>query len=516
VKLHPLSVPYRIVAGSLNLGTVLFLVTVVGSGVDPRSLGFLGFLGVYVVATGLYQVAYYQRFEYRLSTESFDIVSGVFSRRQREVPLGRIQNVGVAQNPLQRALDIAALNIETAGGSDTEATLRYVGREEAERLRRELRRLAREAEEEESNEATGAEEGTETGVRTEPADRELVFALSNRNLALLSVFTIDPGAGAISSVFGALASRGDLGNIAGIGILPQVTGNRAVAILLGVVAVALLAWVLSAGITFARYYGFELRRSPDGLEYERGLLQRHTGTIPVEKVQTLSLRENVLKRRFGKATLAVETAGYSAGQSDGGRQAAVPLADRERAVAIAGTIEPFDVPELERSPERARVRYLFRYVLAVLALAVVAYLGARWAEVGPAPGSPVYLALLAPLALVPVAAHYTWIHRGYETQERHFVTRGGFWGRVTRIVPYYRTQTVVDSRSVFQRRRELGSVTADTASSASLVGGTATAIDVDEDTAEELRELLRDRLQDQVQRDRSRRRGNPGTVDPSE
>jgi putative membrane protein len=502
VKLHPLSIPYRAVSGSFNVGTILFFVTVVGTGVDLQSATFLGFLAVYLVATALYQVAYYRRFEYALSSDSFDIASGVFARRQREVPLGRIQNVDVAQNPIQRALGIAALRIETAGGGETEATLRYVGRAEAERLRRELRRLARESEDGPERVAEDEAPATEADA---PED-ELVFALSNRNLVLLSLFTIDPGAGVISTVIGAVATGGDPRNLAGLGFLPDLPGGRFEAILVGVAGIALLAWALSVAITFARYYGFELRRSRNGLEYERGLLQRYTGTIPLEKVQTVSLRENVLKRRFGMATLAVETAGYSANQSGGGRQAAVPLADRERTVAIGQSIEAFEAPDLQRPPKRARQRYLFRYTLALLAVAGVGYGVARVAEVGPSPASPSWLALLAPLALVPVAAHYTWVHRGFEAQADHFVTRAGFWGRVTRVVPYYRTQTVVDARSVFQRRRRLGSVTADTASSASLVGGTATAVDVDEETAERLRELLRERLQERLRRERSHRR----------
>jgi putative membrane protein len=513
VKLHPLSIPYRAVSGSLNLGTVLFLVTVVGTGADLRSATFLGFLGLYVVATVLYQVAYYRRFEYVLSRDSFDMAYGVFARRQREIPLGRIQNVDVAQNPFQRAVGIAALRIETAGGGETEATLRYVGREEAERLRRELRRLARESAGEEA--ATSAEDGATAGGAVDAED-ELVFALSNRNLALLSLFTIDPGAGVVSTVVGAIATGGDPENLAGLGFLPDLPGGRLEAILIGIAGIALFAWALSVAITFARYYGFELRRSPNGLEYERGLLQRHTGTIPIEKVQTVSLRENVLKRRAGKATLAVETAGYSANQSGGGRQAAVPLADRERAVAVGQSIEAFETPDPQRPPKRARQRYLFRYALALLAVAGVGYAVARWADVGPPPASSSWLALLAPLALVPLAAHYTWVHRGFETQGEHFVTRSGFWGRVTRVVPYYRTQTVVDARSIFQRRRRLGSVTADTASSASLVGGTATAIDVDEDTAEELRELLRERLQEQLRLERSRRRDETPPPDSTE
>ncbi len=60
-------------------------------------------------------------------------------------------------------------------------------------------------------------------------------------------------------------------------------------------------------------------------------------------------------------------------------------------------------------------------------------------------------------------------------------------------MPYYRLQTVFVTRSPFQRRRDLATVGADTASSSSLLGGVARVYDIDEDTAKTQRHA-RDRL----------------------
>jgi len=518
VKLHPLSVPYRAVASSLNLGTLVFLATALGSGIDPRSAGFLGLLGLYFLVMIAYQAAYYTRFEYHLSSGTLDIASGVFGRREREIPLRRVQNVDVAQNPFQRALGIAAVQIETAGGGDTEATLNYVAEEEATRLRRELRRLLRETDE--SADADLDERDTERPDRTDVGfarpgrEERLVFELPTRNLVLLSLFTIDPGAGVLSSLFGAVASGGDPTNLAGIGaVVDRLPGGRVEAILVGVAVIGVLAWLLSVVLTFARYYGFELYRTEDGLEYERGFVQRYSGTIPPEKIQALTLQENVLERRFGYATLAVETAGYSANQSGGSQQKAVPLAKRDRTVAIARSIESFESPAVERPPTRARRRYLIRFALAVAVFAAVAYGVARFVGVTAGVDQRYWLALLAPLVLAPAVGHYTWLHRGHRVEDEQFLARNGYWRRVTRVVPYYRIQTVVDSRTVFQRRRNLASVTADTASTASILGGSPTAIDVDSRTADTLRETLNSRLQASLRAERlsrSRDRTGPG------
>ena len=495
MKLHPLSIPYRAVSRGLSLGLMLFFVgrslgdtealPVPVSGPVLVALGALG-----VVAAAAWQVAYYRRFEYQLTGDGLEIASGVLSRRNREIPLRRIQNVDISRNVIQRALGIAVLDVETAGGGATEASLRYVDYDEAKRVQREIQRLKRRDEE-----GDGETDGEDTGADTDEPETVL-FELQTSELALLSVLSFDFRYLSLLA-FGPAA-------------LPFVPGFAELAFLGGVVLVALLAgamWALSGALTFARYYGFRLSRLGDELRYERGLLQRYDGSIPLGKVQTLTLDANVLMRRFGYTTLAVETAGYGPAQApSGGSEAAIPLATRERVLRLArevedfgvsvegvdGAAEPVELPEFSRPPERARTRYVVRYALVVAGLSAALF--ALQEIVGPPAPVPVPLAAipLVFLVVVPVAAHLKWRNRGYAVGEDHVLTRNGFWSRTTKVVPYYRVQTVIQTQTVFQRRRRLATVVIDTASSA---GGVAAAVDVDAERARDLRETVGEELQ---------------------
>jgi putative membrane protein len=137
VGLDPRSIPCRALqSGTRILGGLLF-VLVAGASSGNRfgsALGMVGLLVAVVAVTGIWQYAYYRRFTYEVTPDTFDINSGVLSRREREIPYDRIQNVDVAQNAVQRALGIAEVRLETAGGQETEAQLRYVSRPEADRL----------------------------------------------------------------------------------------------------------------------------------------------------------------------------------------------------------------------------------------------------------------------------------------------------------------------------------------------------------------------------------------------
>lgn len=479
MKLHPYTAVIRGLSRGASTGV---LVAIFGS-MSSGSLAVAGGTLVAVIAAVLlgigYESLYYRRYDYELTPDSLDIASGVVSRRVREIPLGRIQNVDVRQNPLHRLLGIAALDIETAGGSSTEATLQYVSVGRA----RELQDALSEG----SEHLTGV--GAVEGDVEAASGGELLFELDRRELALTSALSIDPGVSAVGS-FVAIAFEGLLPRSTGIDPTRPIATIREFApleIALGVAGVLTVAWLFSVVVVFNRYAGFRLRRVGEDLRYERGFLGSYTGTIPTDKIQTLTVTENPLKRRIGYSTLSIETAGYAPGQSDGGAQTAIPIARRDRVVDLAATIEGARIDEtgFRRPPGRARYRYLVRYMLGVGVLATVAFFvdastGAidRW-----------YLAFLG-VGAVPVAAHLTWIHRGYQEIEEHFIARTGFWRRRTRIVPYDRIQTVVDRRTVFQRRRDLANVTADTASTSSLGGGDAVAIDVDAADADRLRSTL--------------------------
>ncbi|WP_241997188.1 PH domain-containing protein, partial [Halorubrum sp. SD626R] len=293
--------------------------------------------------------------------------------------------------------------------------------------------------------ATAGASGGSAAAETE------LFAISPKELALVGALSFD------GRLIGLLAflSSGSFPVLSGF--LPDADAAALTATaLVAVGGLFLVSWVLGAGVAFSNYYGFRLSRAGDELRYERGLFRRYSGSIPTEKVQTLTITDNPAKRALGYASLAIETAGYAPGQNgDQGSQPAVPIAAADRVYGLAREVEPFGDPSFERPPKRIRWRYAFRYALAVavftgIAFAIDWYLAADLPRFGP----------LVLLLAVPPAAHLKWTHRGYWLGEDHLLTRNGFWSRTVTVVPYYRVQNVIDSRTVFQRRWGVATIVA--------------------------------------------------------
>jgi putative membrane protein len=472
VKLDRRSIPYRVLENGVRLGGIV-LFGIVSSGSAGSGLVAAGTAAGFVLlglalAVG-WELARHRRYAYELTPDTFDIQSGVFSRREREIPYERIQNVDIAQNVFQRAFDIAEIRIETAGGSGSEADLRYVNRTEADRLQNEISRRKRDLVPD-----TGDADQSGEHLFTLSKREHLVLGFVSADLRLLGLVSV-----ALSAFAPQLARR----------LAPQFDLVSLFGPALALVGL-LAFWFASGALQVLRYYGFTLTRRGEELRYERGLLQRYTGTIPLSKVQTLTLRENVLARSFGYASLAIQTAGRTANQDGESVESAVPIAARERALGLAREVEPFGEIDLERPPKRARTRYAVRYALALVGLVAVLRVGQALTGL-----LPLWYLPLAGLVAVPVAAHLAWVNRGYYLDDEYVVTRNGFWRRRTMVVPYDRVQTIFDSQTLFQRRRRLGTVTVDTAGGGGLGGGDAVAVDVDAGTARQIRERVAERLQ---------------------
>lgn len=475
MKLDYRSVPYRILENGTRI--IGFLIIGVFSG-GTRGVGSLFvFLLLGMVLVGIWETAEVRAYEYRLDADTFDIYSGVLSRREREIPFDRVQNVDIAQNVLQRGLGIAEIRLETAGGGgDSEARLRYVSRQEATRLQELISRRKR---------------GEDT-ERDPGASNDILFELNQRELGVL---------GLTSANVRLLGLLGGLFVIASPVAADQVSPRLSILLLLGpVVAVAglVLLWIASGVQAILRYYSFRLYRHDEELRYKRGLLQQYDGTIPLSKIQTLMIRENLLARSLGYGSLAIETAGYAPGQGDS-VEAAVPIARRERVFELARTIEDIGHPEFKSVPKQARLRYVARYTIVVGVLTAITG-GLHFLT----DALPLWYATAALWVLVPPAAHLKWKNIGYAVGEEYVITQVGFWTRRTTIVPYYRVQTVSSAQSIFQRRRNLATIAVDTATSGGFWGGDAIVPDVDATLADELRERTHDQFQQSLIERRSR------------
>ena len=478
MRLDYRSIPYRILENGLRIGGIVVFSMLASGGSPGGGFGFLlvvGFLLLGVFAVGLWESAYVRRYDYEITADTFDIRSGVFSRREREIPFERIQNVDIAQNVVQRVLDIAEVRLETAGGGSSEATLQYVSRSEAVRLQELI--------------SDRKQRGTE---RDPGASDDVLFELESRELAIL---------GLTSANFRLFASLVVVVSLVAPPLARQLSPSANLLLFLGpgvAIGLLLLLWIASGLQAVFRYYGFRLLRHDDELRYQRGLLQRYTGTVPLSKVQTLMVQENVLARLLGYGSLVIETAGYAPGQGSESVESAVPIAKRHRVFELVRTVEDIGEVSFERPPKRARTRYIARYSIVVAVATGLAGVGHLLTD-----AIPTWYAVAGLVVLTPLAAHLKWRNLGYYYDDEYVVTQSGFWTRKTTIVPYFRVQTVADSQTIFQRRRRLRTLAVDTASSGGFWGGDAVALDIDADTAGQLRETVHDRFQSQLARRQS-------------
>jgi putative membrane protein len=516
-RLHPLVGVVRALRYGVYGLSVPFFVVTVGQNVFEGLLALL----VPVAAVGgvagvAYGVTSYVRYTYEITDETFDVASGVLGRRTREIPHRRIQNVDVTRNLWQKLLGVATVRIETAGGGSTEAVLDFVAEPEAARLQRSLRERRAAARRDDGDvtdrdaDAAGSETDEppeEAGKAEAPGERTDerstgLFVLSDVELAVHAATTFRPGVLVLLVIgtpfVGDLVAELLVALAAPLGgpdslALPGLSPDEAIAVATVAVPLgAVSAWAIGMAIGVNQYYGFRLGRRGEELIYERGLLSEFSGTIPLGKVQTLTVTENVLQRALGYAGLSVDTAGYAGGNAgQAGNRSAIPLAERERVTALVDHLEGAELNgAFTRPPERARERYAVRYALALGAVLAVSFAVSRalagfslwWA-----PG------LLTPA--IPIAAHLKWKHRGYAVGDAHLLVRSGFLIRRTQVVPYHRLQTVTRSRTVFQRRRNLAHLVADTASGGVLNRVHPIAYDQPEERMRTLQHRLRERLQ---------------------
>ncbi|WP_435552808.1 PH domain-containing protein [Natrinema sp. CGMCC1.2065] len=508
---------------ALQHGATGFSVPVLLVGLGPSVLDIdigplLALVPIGLVAGVGYGIAYYYRFTYEVTASTFDVSSGVFARRSREIPYRRIQNVDLSQGLFERLFGLAVVSIETAGGGDTEATLRFVSEDEAERLRSEIRRLTAatgestavpDSDQSASDEPTASERTRENHSPGGGAPT-LLFDLEVRELLLYAVTSFRWGAAVFPIAIVVFLGGADSGS----GLVPafvidaarpfggpDALEGAAVGPLLVLAAVTAVQWsvftyVSSAIYTVANYYGFRLGRAGEDFVYERGLVQRYSGSIPAEKVQSVTVTENPLQRLVGYAGLWVETAGYGP-DSGGGSQSAVPMAKRDRVYRFAENLTGAESPDFRGPPTLARRRYLGRYAIVAAVIVAVAFGLARVSTF-----DRWYLTAVVFLA-VPPAAYLKYANLGYFVGDDHLVIRSGFWKRRTTVIPYYRIQTVSTRRSVFQRRLGLASLAVDTASSRTFAWGSPTIYDLDLERAREVHGTGRERLQSAL-RERAR------------
>jgi putative membrane protein len=392
-RLHPLS---PVLHGAKSIAVIV-------AALSWQTLSQVGLerfaLVVGVVAAGVvvFSVVSWLNTGYSVVGRELRISDGLLWRRHRAIPLERLQSVELRRPLLAQLTGLAELRLEVVGGSKTEAPLAYLTVRDAGALRERLLALAGRTE----NVTAPADAPV-----APPAERPLV-RVNNRDLVISQLLTPQAFFLPVGLTFVIVQAVLE-GTWGFIGIASTITAMAGV--LLQPVRRVLQDW------------DFRLARDPDGrLRVRYGLLDRRSQTVPLHRVQSVTVTWPLLWRAQHWVHLRLDIAGLANPEGREGRRSdrLLPVGDLPTARSLVWEVlSSVDLLGLVTYPPPPRARWLHPFA--------VRFLGA---------------------GLSPEV----------------FVTREGMLTRQMSMVPYARLQSVRVVQGPIQRWLRLATVYVDTA-----------------------------------------------------
>ena len=486
-RLHPLSFLFAIGARikDFALPLLVVLVTAGRSGIQTWQLWLL----LFIVPTAVIAIGRTLTFRYRFDEHELVIRSGLISRNERHVPYTRIQNVDGVQTLFHRLLKVMDVKVQTAGGNEPEATMSVLPVAAFEEMRQRVLEGRRASE---GSVAPAVEVTDGAAVAPAPAEAaRTLLRLSPREL-LTYGFVEGRGMVVLAAVFGLYWEFGMADRMVPWGPFEDMVlsdeqrppaSRRGVfrelaraataragylfeSVLLGTLAlVTLLVFVRLLSMAWAaiRLHGFVLTRDGGDLRTEYGLFTRVAATIPIGRIQTLTLKEGPLHRLVGRMSARVDTAGGEAGQNaPPDRHWLAPIAPRARVPELIREIMPaLSLDALDWRPvhPRAFTRQLREslVVAAIVSMLAANVLGWRAA---------ILFALFVPLSVLHARRAARAL--GWAITDDLVAFRSGWLWRQVTVAPLARVQTVAFHESPFDRRHRMASVRVDTAGAGDL------------------------------------------------
>ena len=419
----------------------------------------------------------YVSFRYALDAGELVIKSGLVFRRERRIPVERVQDTELKQTVIRRLLGLGALKVTTAGAEAEEAALDVVTRSEGERLRREI------------SIAQARGRSTESADISDREPKQSLLCASGLRELIVGGVTSNfvAGLGAVLGTFFYLSffrdwGGGRWGNM-GEGVVREFLDGidrdwLGGSYLVRMVEFFYLSEGLIQGLVFAflgamvsvlgfvvRYYGFQLTERAGVLTRVYGLFTVRRSSLSQNKIQALKLEEGLLRRLFGLVAVRADSAGDRQKVDENKKKdVLIPVIARERLFEIMGHLQPSRCggdPEWRRVSRLAIMRGTrLGSLLVVLAIAQsIPWLG--WFS----------LSWFLALPLI-YGLNWQWYrHAGYVVETNHLLWRWGWVTRNTLYLPIGNIQNISLTRFPFDRRLGLASVTIDTAGQSNTGGG---------------------------------------------
>ena len=397
-RFHPAYILVSFFTGVKN-SAILFLY-----GVFSKDLWVtIAVISAILALTAITAVVKYFTQTYQITDDQIILYTGIFNHKEINIPYDRIQTIKKRQWFFFKPFGMIQLLIETAGGQDGKAEGNFPAVKEDVLQAIEAHRSKT------ANNLPTADSTVDptidlTAETAEPADQTLTGSISDSSddtsTAKPEVISQEINCShTISDGQIVLFSLTDLGIIALLlafftfadDFIPEswissltdytnelLTHGIWIMLGLGIIALLLLS-VISIVRNFFRYYNFKSSRAGDYLVIEKGLFERSSQTIPISKIQGITVKQQLLRKLLGLASVELLIAGSQAKENAEGDDASFYLLpiipEKQLRNVLASLLPEWNLLNSEITyTSRHHLWYFLRwYLLTIPVLVVVAY-----------------------------------------------------------------------------------------------------------------------------------------------
>lgn len=301
------------------------------------------------------------RFTYRIQENELRIESGVFIRKKRYIPFDRIQSLDQTEGILHRTFGLVKLNVETAGGSggqEAEAVLAAITKDEAKQIQLILSAVKN------------------ADVMNDPKhipEHNVIYKITLKDLIVLALTSGGTGV-ILSAAFAILLQFDEL--------IPykliyrqfeSLIANGIVFVMTIIMIGLFVVWLMALVGTLFKYGNFTVVKTKDDVIITRGLLEKRQITVPLKRIQSVRITQNLVRQPIGYASVYVENAGGSSENGELAKVILLPVVKKGEVQGILRNCLPdynLDV-KIHPAPKRAMIRYLVKGWLFILPIVII-------------------------------------------------------------------------------------------------------------------------------------------------
>lgn len=386
-KLHPVAYLGSVASGIKNLWLPIILIlfnqreTIFSGNISLRwflIVGGIFLLLLIIFGAGDFINKYRTRFW--IEDKKFILKDGVFTRREKELDVGRIQSIDFNEPVLHRLFGAVKLEIKTPGEGITIDTIKKA---QAEELQSILYKEKDRINEGSDSVVTDVEIGDsspwpkEEEPETSKKEFNILYKMSGKELLLMAMTSGALGS-FIAIVFAFL-------NLIGATFLIEVYleyfenvfQSLAIGLTIAILFFVAAGYVIGILILLIKYYNYTLKNHHDDLAVEYGLLEKKHKSVNINRVQNIVIKDSLLRRLIGYYSLSVTITSEDFSKDNAnGSVVLLPFIKKNEIYNIIQEIFPnYHVEQPDKIVPRRGYRRYFQIMTAIFIIvtAVVQY-----------------------------------------------------------------------------------------------------------------------------------------------